>query len=570
MRQSNNKKKTRDVTAFIYLRLSRDDNLEGESYSIGNQKKLLTKAAKDLGYTNIVAFIDDGVSGVTMNRPDFNKMMEQLEEGRAAALFVKDLSRLGRNYIEVGRLMEEFFPEHDIRLVAVSDNIDTAEGENEMAPIRNLFNEWYARDISKKRRISNKIKGNAGEPMGQPPYGYMKDPDNPKRWIVDEEAALIVKRIYSMTLEGLGTEQIAAQLEREEILTPRAYWLKKGIKRPGKGKQQPPTKWNSSTITKILSLQEYCGDILNFKTYSKSYKNKKRIDNDRENWVVFKDVHEPIIDRCVWEQVQQKRGKVRKRRTNDGERNMFSGLLVCADCGSNLHFHFNQGNPDIKYFNCSNYKGNRGSCTSTHYVRVDFLEQVVLGEIKRLTKFASHYEDDFLKAVMGSTQQSTALNRKLMQKELAAMQARDEELDGLFERIYEDNLSGKLSDDRFAKMSRRYESEQKELSEKIKTLRAEIDKLSSKAVTSDMFIATVRKYTRAKKLTSRMLNELIEKIEVHQAEKIDGEWVQKLTIHYNCVGAIFIPEIATLPVPDVTVNTRKGVFVNYAPCQITA
>lgn len=569
MRQSNNKK-TRDVTAFIYPRLSRDDNLEGESYSIGNQKKLLTKAAKDMGYTNIVTFVDDGVSGVTMDRPGFNEMMRQLEEGRAAALFVKDLSRLGRNYIEVGRLMEEFFPEHDIRLVAVSDNIDTAEGENELAPIRNLFNEWYARDISKKRRISNKIKGNAGEPMGQPPYGYMKDPDNPKRWIIDEEAALVVQRIYSMTLEGLGTEQIAAQLEREEILTPRAYWLKKGVKRPGKGKQQPPTKWNSSTITKILSLQEYCGDILNFKTYSKSYKNKKRIDNDRENWVIFKDVHEPIIDRCVWEQVQQKRGKVRKRRTNDGERNMFSGLLVCADCGSNLHFHFNQGNPEIKYFNCSNYKGNRGSCTSTHYVRVDFLEEVVLGEIKRLTKFANRYEDDFLKAVMGSTQQSTALNRKLMQKELAAMQARDEELDGLFERIYEDNLSGKLSDDRFAKMSRRYETEQKELAEKIKVLRAEIDKLSSKAITSDMFIATVRKYTRAKKLTPRMLNELIEKIEVHQAEKIDGIWVQKLTIHYNCVGAIFVPDIETLPVPAVTVNTRKGVFVNYAPCQITA
>lgn len=566
MKKSNNKK-TRDITAFIYLRLSRDDNLEGESYSIGNQKKLLMKAAKDMGYTNIVVFVDDGVSGVTMNRPGFNDMMQQLEEGRAAALFVKDLSRLGRNYIEVGRLMEDFFPEHNIRLVAVSDNIDTDEGENEMAPIRNLFNEWYARDISKKRRISNKIKGNAGEPMGQPPYGYMKDPDNPKHWIVDEEASLIVKRIYSMALEGFGTEQIAAQLEREEILTPRAYWLKKGIKRPGKGKQQPPTKWNSSTITKILSLQEYCGDILNFKTYSKSYKNKKRIDNDRDNWVVFKDVHEPIIDRAVWEQVQNKRGKVRKRRTSGGEHNMFSGILVCADCGSNLHFHFNQGNPDIKYFNCSNYKGNRGSCTSTHYVRVDFLEQVVLGEIKRLTKFASHYEDDFLKAVMGSTQQSTALNRKLMQKELAAMQARDEELDGLFERIYEDNLSGKLSDDRFAKMSRRYESEQQELAEKIKALRGEIDKLSSKAVTSDMFIATVRKYTRAKKLTPRMLNELIEKIEVHQAEKINGEWVQKLTIHYNCIGALFIPDTDSLSVPDVTVNTRRGVYVTYEPAQ---
>lgn len=239
MRQSNNRK-SRAVTAFLYERLSRDDNLEGESYSIGNQKKLLTKVAKEKGYTNLVHFLDDGISGVTMDRPGFNDMMEQLAAGKAAAVFVKDLSRLGRNYIEVGRLTEEFFPEHDIRLVAVSDNIDTAEGENELAPIRNLFNEWYARDISKKRRISNKIKGNAGEPMGQPPYGYIKDP-------------------------------------------------------------------------------------------------------------------EPIIERAVFEQVQQKRGKIRKRRTHEGERNMFSGLLVCADCGHNLHFHFNQGNPDIKYFNCSNY-----------------------------------------------------------------------------------------------------------------------------------------------------------------------------------------------------------------------
>ncbi len=247
---------------------------------------------------------------------------------------------------------------------------------------------------------------------------------------------------------------------------------------------------------------------------------------------------------------------------------MFSGLLVCADCGSNLHFHFNQGNPDIKYFNCSNYKGNRGTCTSTHYVRVDFLEQVVLGEIRRLTKFASHYEDDFLKAVMGSSQESVALDRKLKEKELAALQARDEELDGLFERIYEDNVSGKLSDDRFAKMSRRYEQGQKELAEKIKALRSEMDKLGSRAMTSDMFISTVRKYTRAKKLTPRMLNELIERIEVHQAEKIDGKWEQRLIIHYNCVGAIFIPDVFPLPAPQVSVNTRKGVIVNYAPSTI--
>ena len=567
MKQSNNKK-SRDVTAFLYERLSRDDNLEGESYSIGNQKKLLAKVAKEKGYTNLVHFLDDGISGVTMDRPGFVEMICQLEQGKAAAVFVKDLSRLGRNYIEVGRLTEEFFPNHDIRLVAVSDNIDTAEGENELAPIRNLFNEWYARDISKKRRISNKIKGNAGEPMGQPPYGYIKDPNDPKHWIVDDEAAQVVRRVYSMTLEGFGTEQIAAQLEKDDVLTPRAYWLTKGIKRPGKGKQQPPTKWNSSTITKILSLQEYCGDILNFKTYSKSYKNKKRIDNDRENWVVFQDVHEAIIERAVYEQVQQKRGKIRKRRTNNGEHNMFSGLLVCADCGSNLHFHFNQGNPEIKYFNCSNYKGNRGTCTSTHYVRVDFLEEVVLGEIRRLTKFASLYEDEFVKAVIGHSQQAEQTDRKLKEKELKTLLARDEELDGLFERIYEDNVSGKLSDDRFAKMSRRYEDEQKELSEKIKKLRSEIEKQSSRSMTTDMFIGLVHKYTRARKLTPRMLNELIEKIEVFNAEKIDGVWEQRLRIHYNCVGTIEIPTVLPLPIPEVSVNTRKGVVVNYAPCEL--
>ena len=563
MKQSNNNKKSRDVTAFLYERLSRDDNMDGESYSIGNQKKLLTKVAKEKGYTNLVHFFDDGISGVTMDRPGFADMIQQLEQGKAAAVFVKDLSRLGRNYIEVGRLTEEFFPNHDIRLVAVSDNIDTDEGENELAPIRNLFNEWYARDISKKRRISNKIKGNAGEPMGQPPYGYVKDPENPKRWIVDEEAAQVVRRIYRMTLEGVGTEQIAAKLEEDGVLTPRAYWHSKGINRPGKVKDLPPTHWNSSSVIKMLSVQEYCGDILNFKTYSKSYKNKKRLENDRENWAIFKDVHEPIIERAVFEQVQQKRGKMRKRQAKDGERSMFSGLLVCADCGSNLHFHFNQGNPEIKYFNCSNYKGNRGTCSSTHYVRVDFLEQVVLGEIRRLTKYAGLYEDDFLKEVIGHSRQAEETERRLKEKELKSLLARDDELDGLFERIYEDNVSGKLSDDRFAKMSRRYEEEQKELSEKIKKLRSEIEKQSSRATSTDMFVSIVRKYTRARKLTPRMLNELVEKIEVYNAEKIDGEWVQRLRIHYNCVGEMNIPNEPALPIPAVTVNTRKGVFVSY-------
>ena len=554
--------------AAIYCRLSKDDDLDGESASIANQRDMLETYCEKQGWEVVAVYQDDGYTGLNMERPDLKRMLKAIERRQINLVVTKDLSRLGRNYLQTGFLIEDFFPRHGVRYIAMNDGIDTMRDNNDIAPFKNILNEWYARDISKKRRISNKIKGNAGEPMGQPPYGYIKDPNDPKHWIVDDEAAQVVRRVYSMTLEGFGTEQIAAQLEKDGVLTPRAYWLTKGIKRPGKGKQQPPTKWNSSTITKILSLQEYCGDILNFKTYSKSYKNKKRIDNDRENWVVFQDVHEAIIERAMYEQVQQKRGKIRKRRTNNGEHNMFSGLLVCADCGSNLHFHFNQGNPEIKYFNCSNYKGNRGTCTSTHYVRVDFLEEVVLGEIRRLTKFASLYEDEFVKAVIGHSQQAEQTDRKLKEKELQTLLARDEELDGLFERIYEDNVSGKLSDDRFAKMSRRYEDEQKELSEKTKKLRSEIEKQSSRSMTTDMFIGLVRKYTRARKLTPRMLNELIEKIEVFNAEKIDGVWEQRLRIHYNCVGTIEIPTVLPLPIPEVSVNTRKGVVVNYAPCEL--
>ena len=566
MRQSNTKK-SRDTTAALYVRLSRDDNLEGDSYSIQNQKKLLSKVAKEKGYTHLLTFADDGVSGVTMERPGYKEMIQEIEAGHVAAVFVKDMSRLGRNYIEVGRLTEDFFPENNIRLVAVSDGIDTDEGENELTPIRNLFNEWYARDISKKRRISNKIKGNAGEPMGQPPYGYIKNPENPKRWIVDEEAAAIVRRIYGMTLDGYGTEQIATALEKDHILTPINYWRSKGIKKPGKHPKDAPDKWNSSTVTKILSLQEYCGDIINFKTYSKSYKNKKRIENDPENWAVFKDVHEPIVDRATWEKIQQKRGSVRKRRTNEGEKNIFSGLLVCADCGSNLHYHFNQGNPEIKYFNCSNYKGNRGTCSSTHYIRVDFLEKVVLAEIRRLTKFASQYEDDFVRAVMGHSQETVAADRQIKQKELNALLSRDKELDTLFERLYEDNVAGKISDERFAKMSRNYESEQGDVLARIKELKTALDASGDKSMTTDSFIATVRKYTRAKKLTPRMLSELIDRIEVHNAEKVDGVNVQKLTIHYNCVGTLEIPDREHLEKPSIIMQTRKGVAVSYAPSQ---
>lgn len=563
MRKTNGK--TRETTAFQYERLSRDDNLEGDSYSIQNQKKLLTKVAREKGYTNLIHFFDDGISGVTMDRPGFKDMIAQLELGKASAVFVKDLSRLGRNYIEVGRLTEEFFPEHDIRLVSVSDGIDTDEGENELAPIRNLFNEWYSRDISKKRRISNKIRGNSGVPMGAPPYGYKKVSDGSKSWVVDDEAAAVVRHIFKLYMDGLGAEQIAARLSEERVLTPTNYWREHGVNRPNRPNTNEPFHWNSSTIITILSRQEYCGDLINFKTYSKSYKNKKRLENDRENWVIFKDAHEAIIPRELWERVQQKREGIRKRQTNKGEHNMFSGLLVCSDCGHNLHYHFNSRNPDITYFSCPNTKSERGTCTGTHYIRVDFLEQVVLGEIRRLTKFVSQYETQFAKLMMGFTQQAMAAERKQVQLELSKAKARDRELDTLFEKLYEDNVAGKISDERFTRMSKKYEGEQAELRSTIKSLQSDIERIDGKAATADMFISAVRKYTRARKLTPRMLNELIDKIEVHQAEKVDGVWRQRLTIHYNCVGAITLPDTATIQAPHVTMNTRQGVYVTYEP-----
>lgn len=564
-----NSKKGRDNTAFLYVRLSRDDNLEGESYSISNQKKLLTKAAKDAGYTNIVIFADDGVSGVTMNRPGYQAMIAELEKDHAAAVFVKDMSRLGRNYIEVGRLTEEFLPQHEIRLVAISDGIDTNEGENELAPIRNLFNEWYARDISKKKRISNKVRGNSGEPLGPPPYGYIKNPDDPKHWIIEPEAAAVVRKIYDLFLAGRGTEQICGELEQAGIPTPTAYWREKGIGR-GRGSlpKKGPSNWNCASLNRILTNQEYTGDLINFKTYSKSYKLKARLPNDPENWAVFKNAHEAIIDRATWERAQAKRKGIRKRKALDGEVSLFSGLVTCADCGSNMHVHFNQRNHEIRYFNCSNYKGNRGgTCESTHYIRVDFLEQVVLEEIRRLTKYATAYEDQFAEAVMQFSIRNAEADRETQQKNLWALEARDRELDRLFERIYEDNISGKLTNERFTRMSERYDAEQKELAEKIKAARKTLEKSSGKTLTKDMFLSTVRKYTRVKKLTQTMVNELIDHIEVNQAEKVDGVWEQRLTIHYNVVGPVSIPEDLPLPVPEITVNTRQGVWVNYAATQ---
>ena len=567
MKQSS--KKHELGTAALYCRLSRDDNMDSESNSIQNQRKILQKAAKDKGYTDTVFFVDDGITGTTMKRPGFQKMLTAIEAGYISAVFVKDLSRLGRNYIEVGKLTEEFFPLHDIRLVAVSDGVDSDEGEDDFTPFKNIMNEYYAKDISKKRRIVNKMKGNAGVPLSPPPYGYIKNPDDPRFWVVEPEAAEVVRRIYRMALEGYGLAEIAARLAADGVVNPTYYWRSRGTSRGGSKSTVEPTKWGHTTVKKILTLQEYCGDVINFKSYSKSYKMKKRIENPEENRAIFLNVHEAIIDRQTWEKVQAlQKGTRRKKPTVTQEPSVFSGLLKCPECGGNLNFHFNQNNHDIKFFSCQNHNSGYRKCSKTHYIRLDFLEQVVLYEVKRLACFASEYENDFIKAMIGRSAkvaENTALRK---QRELDALTARDRELDMLFERLYEDNVAGKIDDARFAKMSKRYEQEQGENAKKIKALRLELKKDESKRMDIDDFLETVRRYTDAATITKRMVAELIDHIEVYHAEKQDGITNQRVDIHYNCIGAFDVPDRRKIPEADIIMETRKGVALSYAPEQV--
>ncbi len=572
MKQSSNKNHIGHMsdTAALYCRLSRDDNMDCESNSITNQKKILQKVAKEKGYTETLFFVDDGISGTTLDRPGFQQMIKAIEAGYISAVIVKDLSRLGRAYAKVGYYTEEFFPQHDVRLIAVSDGVDSAEGDNEFTPFRNIMNEWYAKDISKKRRIVNKLKGNSGIPLSSPPYGYMKDPDDLKRWIVDKEAAAVVRRIYQMALDGYGLAETAAALGRDSVFTPTHYWQSKGVGRGGSKSTLEPTKWGHTTIRKILELQEYCGDVINFKTYSKSYKMKARIENPDENRAIFLNVHEAVIDRETWEKVQSLKSGIRRKRTTvTQERSIFSGLLKCPECGANLNSHFNQGNHDIKFFSCANHSSGLRKCSATHYIRLDFLEQVVMQELRRLTQFADDYEEDFVKAIMGHSAKVAQNDRDRKQRELDGLLARDKELDLLFERLYEDNVSGKIDDARFSKMSKRYEQEQGENAAKIKALKLELKKSGGQQLTTDLFLDTVRRYTGAQTLTQRMVTELIDHIDVYHAEKQeDGTTTQQVVIHYNCIGAFEVPDRKDIPEVDVLMETRKGVAVSYTPAQI--
>ena len=523
-----------EITA-LYCRLSQDDKQEGDSNSIINQKKILKKYALDRGYTNIQFYIDDGVSGTTFNRAGFQSMIADVETGKVKRVIVKDMSRLGRDYLQVGMYTEIFFPEHDVHFIAVNDGVDSNQEDNEFTPFRNIINEWYAKDTSKKIRAVKRSKGMAGEHIGShPPYGYMKNPENKKEWIIDEEAAEVVREIFRLCVEGYGPTRIAHILTERKILCPTYYALEKGGK-PRTALPADKFTWNGPVVAKILDRMDYLGHTVNFKTHVKSYKVHKTIYNSPDQWKVFEGTHEAIIDKETFEIVQKIRAS-KRRPTRMGEMPMFSGLLYCADCGRKLSFHRKADEPAEKHhYLCENYRSNTANCTM-HYIRNVVVERIVLENLKEVIQYVSNYEDEFVQMIMDSDMRQR--NRELSQKKkrLSEVQKRIGELDTIFQRIYEDNIIGKLSDERFMKMSKGYEDEQHILQVEADEIQSELHQEEKKSVDVKRFLAIVKKYTDLTELTPEILREFIDKIIVHAPDKSSGRRLQEIEIIYNHIG----------------------------------
>lgn len=523
------------ITA-LYARLSQDDALDGDSNSIVNQKALLSKYAADNGFSNPVFFIDDGVSGVTFDRPNFNRMITEIEAGNVGTVIVKDMSRLGRDYLKVGYYTEIFFVERDVRYIAINDGVDSSKGDNDFTPFRNLFNDFYAKDTSKKVRAIKKAQGMAGEHLTKPPYGYKVDPADRKKWIVDEAAAAVVKRIFDLCVAGKCPMQIAKILTADKVLTTKAHYAKQ------KGKVLPenPYSWNESTIVGVLERMDYCGHTVNFKSYSKSHKLKKRIPTTKEQQAIFRNTHEAIVEEAVFERVQELR--THKRRPTKAERQgMFSGLVFCADCGSKLHFATCKSfNDSQDHYRCARYKSNTGDCTA-HFIREEILQQIVRQRIFAVTALFFDDITAFMDLIRQQRFDEAEKEMKRKRREVGQAKKRIAELDRIFKRIYEDDINGTISHERFLKLSAEYEAEQRELTEKVNAEQKEVDTYEQDKSDLDSFAAVIRKYVGITELTPTIVNEFIKKIVVHAPEKIDGKRFQKVDIVFNFVGEIYFP-----------------------------
>ena len=569
-KQTNKQKQITGITA-LYCRLSRDDNTDRESNSIANQKKMLSAYAKENHLGNTKFYVDDGYTGTNFNRPGFQQLIEDVEMGYVTTVIVKDLSRLGREYLQSGYYQEVYFPDHDVRFIAINDNVDCVHGATDMddfIPIKNIMNELYAKDISRKVRSAHNVRGRAGEPLCQPPYGYMKDPQDKKHWIVDPDAAAVVREIFRLYLEGNGEDTIARILQDEQHLNCTAYWASKGINRGGKKTQPNPYKWKSNTVDEILKRQEYCGDVLNFKTHSKSFKNHRRIDNPKEEWLVFEDKHEAIIDRETYKKVQKMLGTTKQRAPKEanGPKSIFCDLLRCADCGSKMWYHTNTQNKDIHYFSCSNYvKDYRGTCLTRHYIRADAVEAVVEMELRRLAEYLIADENRFAEILAHKSSKQYESEKKTLSSELRKSEMRIEMLPKLLKTLYEDRLNGKTSEDDYNILSREYADEREQLKKKILNLRKKLTEMNERESEREEFIRAIRKFMEMRALTKQVLNELIDHIDVYEVQGTGKNKTQRLVIYYKFVGYLDIDP--TQCHPNYTADIREGVAVEYVSCE---
>ncbi|WP_417293594.1 DUF4368 domain-containing protein [Dysosmobacter sp.] len=522
------------------IRLSRDDELAGESNSIVNQKAILKKYAKEQGFRNIQFFVDDGYSGANFNRPDWKRMIELVENDKVGVIIAKDMSRIGRNYLEVGLYTEMLFPEHDIRFIAVNSGVDSAnQQDNDFTPFLNIINEFYVKDSSKKVKAVMKQKGESGEYLTtNPPYGYMKDPDNPKRhWIVDDEAAAVVRHIFAWCMEGFGPSQIAKKLKEAKVDCPTVHWMKMGRNAPAKTPDNP-YDWAPRTITGILEKMEYLGHMVNFKTRKQSYRSKKKLENPQDQWKIFENTHEAIIDEETFARVQELR-KNKRRPARTGKTNMFSGLVRCADCGEKLYYcTSNSFETRQDHFVCSTSRKKGKEVCDTHFIRAVVLEEGTLQHMRLVIQCVADYEDAFRRALGAKRSEEAKKDLSAKKRTLQKSENRLAELDRLFKRIYEDMVNGKLSETRFQMLADDYEQEQADLRAKIEMLENEIQNQEDQAENVDRFIRQAKKYLYLEKLTPTILNDMVNAVYVHAPDKSSGHRVQDVTISYNYIGIL--------------------------------